>query len=62
MKDINELHYAKFCAKPDKIESHQLPPCRDSLQKHIRRVNYQSFVWKQCLEQIPDIPDLEDHG
>ena len=62
MKDINQLRYAMFCAKRGKIESHQLPPCRDSVQNHIRRANYQCFVWKQCLEQFPDIPDLEDHG
>ena len=61
MKHINELRYAMFCAKRGKIESNQLPPCRDSLQ-HIRRANYKCFVWKQCLEQFPDIPDLEDHG
>ena len=44
------------------IDSHRLPPCRDSLLNHIRRTNYQCFIWKQYLEQFPDIAEFEDHG
>lgn len=28
------------------IDMSLLPPCRSSLHKHIQRVNYQSFIWK----------------
>ena len=62
IKDINELRYAIFCAKRGKIESHKLPPCQDSLKQYTLRVNYQCFIWRKCLEQSPEIPDLEDHG
>ena len=55
------MRYAIFCAKLGKIESQKLPPCRDSLKNHIHRANYQCFIWRKCLEQSPDIPDLEDH-
>ena len=50
-KDINELRYATFCAKFEKIESHKLQPCRDSLKTHILRANYQGFAWSRCPEQ-----------
>ena len=62
IKDTNELCCAIICAKRGKIESHKLPPCRDSLKNHILRANYQCFIWRKCLEQSLDIPDLEDHG
>ena len=61
VKDVNEARYAMFCAKRGTIESHQLPPCRDSLHNHIRRANYQCFIWRLCLEQFPDILQFEDH-
>ena len=60
VKDVNEARYAMFCAKRGTIESHQLPPCGDSLHNHIRRANYQCFTWRLCLEQFPDIPQFED--
>ena len=62
VQSINQLRYALFSAKRGKIESHQLPPCRDSLKNHARRANYQALVWKRCLEQFQTIPEPEDHG
>ena len=56
------MRYAIFCAKHGKIDSHKLPPCRDSLQNHILRANYQCLIWRKCLEQSPNIADLESHG
>ena len=50
------LRYAMFCAKKGELESHQLPPCRHCLYKHILRANYQAFVWKSCLVACPIIP------
>jgi hypothetical protein len=50
---INELRYHLFCAKNGEIESHQLPPCQDSLKKHIQRANYQAAIWKRSLENDP---------
>ena len=55
-KQINDLRYHLFCAKRGEIESHQLPPCRDCLHKHPERANYQTAIWKRCLDSEPDVP------
>ena len=39
---VNDARYKLFCAKNGEVESHQLPPCKDSLRKHILRANYQA--------------------
>eukprot|EP00794_Sanderia_malayensis_P021066 gene21066-23121_t len=53
---VNDLRYTLFCSKKGEIESHQLPPCRDCLEKHGQRANFQAAVWKRCLEQDPNVP------
>ena len=53
---VNDLRYHLFCAKKGDIESHQLPPCRDCLDKHAQRANYQAGIWRRCLEQDPQVP------
>ena len=55
-KDVNELCYHLFCAWKGELESNQLPPCQDTLQKHCERANYQSAVWHRSLESSPPIP------
>ena len=55
-KDVNELRYHLFCARKGELESNQLPPCQDTLQKHCERANYQSAVWRRSLESSPAIP------
>ena len=62
LKIFNELRYALFCAKRGKIESHQMPPCRDCLQKHTLRANYQTFIWRSCFLRHPGIPEPEEYG
>ena len=52
---VNALRYDLFCAKKGEVESHQLPPCIDCLQKHAQRANYQAAIWRRCLEQIPEV-------
>lgn len=39
---VNDARYKLFCAKNGEVESHQLPPCQDSIRKHILRANYQA--------------------
>lgn len=39
-----------------------LPPCSSSLLLHIKRANYQTFIWKQSLSAYPGIPSPEQHG
>ena len=44
LSDINELRYELFCSRKGKIDSSLLPPCRNTLRKHIDRVNYQCWI------------------
>ena len=46
-RDIDRLCYKIFCKKPRQNE--RLPPCKDSIVQHCRRVNYQCFLWKHAL-------------
>ncbi|CAM4733150.1 unnamed protein product [Leuciscus chuanchicus] len=41
---INKLRYHLFCAKKGEIESHQLPPCKNSLRQH-------TLGWKMETEE-----------
>ena len=59
---INDLRYHLFCAKKGEIESHQIPPCRDCLEKHALRANYQAGIWRRCLEQNPQVPSPVGRG
>lgn len=60
--DVNDLRYRLFCAKKGEIDSSQLPPCSDSLQKHSIRANYQAAVWHRSLECRPQIPEPDGYG
>ena len=39
-----------------------LPPCRSALEMHIRKMNYQVFVWVHAQENHPDLPAIQDSG
>ena len=56
------MRYQLFCVKREEIESFQLPPCRDSLQKHIQRANYQAAVWKSSIKHDAIIPSPAGKG
>ena len=58
--NVNALRYSIFCSKSS--QSSQLPPNKDSLQKHIQRANLQAYVWKKALERDPDVPDPVGNG
>ena len=55
-RDVNVLRYRLFCARKGELESHQLPPCQDTLRKHCERANYQSAIWRRSLQCSPQIP------
>jgi len=55
-KCMNYLRYTLFC-KTTNMQSHQLPPTRGALDKHVQRANYQTFVWKNALEANPTVHD-----
>ena len=60
--DINTLRYKVYCVKNGKVDGDQLPPCRDSLEQHLFRANYQTRIWKLSLTARPVIPSPDDHG
>ena len=60
--DTNQLRYKLFCTKKGEKESYQLPPYRDTLQKHAQRACYQAGIWKKSLVIYPIIPSPEGKG
>lgn len=54
---VNELRYKLFCKSKD-LQSHQLPSTKAALVSHLKRANYQAFLWKHALEpQTDQAPD-----
>ena len=47
--DVNEARYIKFCAKQKASEPQRLPPTRDALLLHCKRVSYVTAVIKRSL-------------
>lgn len=45
---VNELRYRMFC-KGRNVQSQQLPPTSAALKQHIRRANYQAYIWRHAL-------------
>ena len=71
--DINKLRYEKFLQRfsakasallsaYDGIDMSLLPPCRDTLVMHIRRVNYQAYIWNLADKATACIPSPVEHG
>lgn len=49
-ENVNELRYKIFC-KAKNLQSHQLPPSRSALVNHLKRANFQAYLWKHALDQ-----------
>jgi len=49
-----------FCQKKRKNE--MLPPTSDCLLQHLKRANYQAFLWRHALEAMQDLDSPEGHG
>ena len=71
--DVNKLRYDLFAQKYqgrsgqllssyDGVDLSLLPPCRKSLEMHIRRVNYQAYIWLHADQRYPDVPSPVGHG
>jgi len=56
---INDTRFKLFC-KNQHLQSHQLPPTNAALMKHLKRANYQAFIWKNAL--MPTIPNQTPEG
>lgn len=60
---LNELGSEEQLNTSRNIDISTVPPCRKSLEQHIRRVNYQVAIWKHSHVTNPDIPAAYDgHG
>ena len=58
--DVNSVRYEMF--KGGKYDEELLPPNQDSLDNHIRRANYQCYIWRHAVQPILRLPDFYDHG
>lgn len=45
--DVDEAQYQLFCQKSQ--NNMLLPPTQDSLEQHIKRANYQAYIWRKAL-------------
>lgn len=59
-KRCNEARVELF--QQGKFAEELLPPTFDALQKHTKRANFQAYIWKRCLSQFIDAPDVKNHG
>ncbi len=64
--NINDVRVDMFTTpmakKKPPPESQYLPPTADALEKHLKRANYQSYIWKHALEADPVLPSLNKSG
>ena len=58
--DVNKAQYNLFCAKGSSTA--QLPPCRDALQQHAKRANYQAAIWWHALHPWTEAQSANGHG
>ena len=59
-KLVNDLRYKMFC-KGKNVQCHQLPPTSAALHYHLKRTNYQAFLWKKALQPRIDQEPV-NHG
>ena len=50
---VNERRYRIYCQSGAKTACEKLPTCKDVLQLHILRANYQAFIWWQQADNDP---------
>ena len=56
----DEARYVLFCQKAE--SNLQLPPTSESLLQHIKRANYQAYVWRKALVPLQDLTTLTGNG
>lgn len=59
--NVNQARYSMFC-KGNNQQSHQLPPTKAALRYHIKRANYQCYLWKNALHPIIQLQQPDGHG
>ena len=60
MANTDDARYDLFSKKG--LSSEKLPPTSDALYMHIRRANYQAYIWKSTTVPILDLPSPLDAG
>lgn len=58
--DVNTLRFKLFTKKG--ISGEKLPPTVDSLVQHLRRANYQAFIWKNATQGLLNLPSPCGNG
>lgn len=58
--DVNSVRYQLF--KSGKYEEQLLPPNQDSLDQHIRRANFQYYIWRHAMQPVLNMPTFYNHG
>ena len=58
--NINELRYEIFTKK--NMSGDRLPPTLDALVFHLRRANYQTFIWKSACVPVLNLPTPIENG
>ena len=56
----DEARYVLFCQKAQ--SNLQLPSTSDSLLQHVKRANYQAYVWRKALVTRKDLPTPAGNG
>ena len=59
---VNDVRYRMYCQSGGKISCEKLPPCEDVLRLHIRRANYQAYIWRQSLASQQHQADPLENG
>ena len=57
---VDEARFQLF--RQGKFSDDKLPPNSDCLKKHILRCNYQTYIWKHCLQPIIGVPSPVGNG
>ena len=58
--DVNDLRYQLFCQK--QLSGEKLPPTSDALACHVKRADYQCFIWKQACKGKLELPSPVENG
>ncbi|XP_030848031.1 uncharacterized protein LOC115918836 [Strongylocentrotus purpuratus] len=62
MKEISKVNEARYAFFSMATRQEDMPPNKDALMKHIQRANYQTAIWRRCLESQPDVPSPVGRG
>ena len=58
--EINSIRFE--IVKSGKYDEELLPPNQNSLDQHIRRANFQCFIWRHATQATLNLPSFCSHG